>query len=84
LRAGTFSGTATFEAANGDLLFVLLGGSADDPTCTTICDVRFTGTVTGGTGRFDGAAGTLSGTGTVDLNASTITATLRGTINKDS
>jgi len=82
--AGTFSGTATFTAANGDLLFVLLGGSADDPACRTICGVSFTGTITGGTGRFEGAAGTLSGTGTVDLNASTITAALRGTINKDS
>jgi hypothetical protein len=82
--AGTFSGTATFEAANGEQLFVLLGGSADDLTCTTICQVTFTGTITGGTGRFEGAGGMLSGTGTVDLNASTITAALRGTINKDS
>jgi hypothetical protein len=82
--AGTFSGTATFTAANGDLLLVHLGGSADDPACRTTCGVSFTGTITGGTGRFEGAAGTLSGTGTVDLNASTITAALRGTINKDS
>jgi hypothetical protein len=81
--AGTFSGTATFEAANGDQLFVLLGGSADDPTCTTICDVTFTGTITGGTGRFQGADGALTGTGTVDLNASTVKAALTGTINKD-
>jgi hypothetical protein len=54
--ASTFSGTATFKASNGDLLFVLLEGSADDPTCTTtgICDVSFTGTIIGGTGRFEG------------------------------
>jgi hypothetical protein len=81
--AGTFSGTATFTAANGDLLFVLLGGEADDPACTTTCGVDFTGTITGGTGRFDGAEGTLTGPGTVDLTASTITAALTGTINKD-
>jgi hypothetical protein len=84
--ANTFSGTATFKAANGDLLFVLLGGSADDPTCSTttgICDVSFTGTIVGGTGRFDGAEGTLTGTGTVDLSASTITAALQGTIKRD-
>ena len=81
--ANTFSGTATFTAANGGLLFVRLGGSADDPTCTTICDVSFTGTILGGTGRFEGAEGTLTGTGTVDLNASTITAAFKGTINKD-
>jgi hypothetical protein len=82
--ANTFSGTATFKASNGDLLFVLLEGSADDPTCTTtgICDVSFTGTIVGGTGRFEGAEGTLTGTGTVDLNASTVTAALMGTMNK--
>jgi hypothetical protein len=81
--ANTFSGTATFTAANGDLLFVLLGGSADDPACMTICDVSFTGTILGGTGRFEGAEGTLTGTGTVDLTASTITAAFEGTINKE-
>jgi hypothetical protein len=81
--ANTFSGTATFTAANGDKLLVLLGGSADDPTCTTTCAVTFTGTITGGTGRFDGAQGTLTGPGTVDLTASTITAQLTGTINKN-
>jgi hypothetical protein len=82
--ANTFSGTATFQASSGDLLFVLLGGSADDPTCTTICAVSFTtGTILGGTGRFEGAEGTLTGTGTVDLIASTITAAFKGTINKE-
>jgi hypothetical protein len=79
--AGTFSGTATFTAANGDQLFVVLGGEADDPACMTTCGVDFTGTIDGGTGRFDGAEGTLTGPGTVDLTASTITATVTGTIN---
>lgn len=82
--ANTFSGTATFKAANGDLLFVLLEGSADDPTCTTTCGVSFTtGTILGGSGRFEGAGGALTGTGTVDLVASTITAAFQGTINKE-
>jgi hypothetical protein len=76
--AGTFTGTATFEAANGDQLFVALGGSAEDPTRTTNCAVTFTGTITGGT-----AEGELQGTGTVDLTGSTITAALTGTINKE-
>ena len=81
--ANTFSGTATFNASNGHLLLVFLGGSADDPTCTTTCAVSFTGTIIGGTGRFERAAGTLTGTGTVDLIASTITAAFKGTINKE-
>jgi hypothetical protein len=83
IAANTFSGTATFEAPNGDQLFVLLEGSADDPTCATTCGVIFTGTIMGGTGRFERAQGTLSGTGSVDLTASTVTAELWGTINKD-
>ena len=81
--ANTFSGSATFTAANGDQLLVLLGGSADDPTCTTTCGVSFMGAITAGTGRFDGAQGTVTGPGTVDLTASTITAQLTGTINKN-
>jgi hypothetical protein len=81
--ANTFSGTATFRAANGDLLLVFLGGSADDPTCMTTCAVSFTGTIIGGTGRFEGAEGTLTGTGTVDLAASTISAAFEGTIDKE-
>ena len=79
--AGTFSGTATFTAANGDELLVLLAGSAD-PTCTTTCAVTFTGSITGGTGRFEGAEGKLTGTGTVNLQAFTIEAELTGTLNK--
>jgi hypothetical protein len=60
-------------------------GSAEDPTCTTDCAVTFTGTITGGTGRFESASGSL--TGTVDLDPTTftgtITAELQGTINKE-
>jgi hypothetical protein len=81
--ANTFAGTATFNAANGDQLVVFLGGWADDPTCMTTCDVSFTGTIMGGTGRFEGAEGILTGTGRVDLGASTITAAFTGTINKE-
>jgi hypothetical protein len=39
--------------------------------------------ITGGTGRFEGAEGALTGSGTVDLDASTIKAALTGTINKN-
>jgi ketosteroid isomerase-like protein len=39
--------------------------------------------VIGGTGRFQGAEGTLTGTGTVDLVGSTVTAAFKGTINKE-
>ena len=55
--ANEFSGTATFTAANGDQLSVALGGSAENPSCTTDCAVTFTGSITGGTGRFEGVGG---------------------------
>jgi hypothetical protein len=88
LNTGQFAGTATFTAANGDELVVDLAGVAPDPTCRTDCDIRFeTGTITGGTGRFEGAEGTLAGAGKVTLVEATltgtVTATLEGTINKD-
>jgi hypothetical protein len=85
--ANMFSGTATFTAANGDQLFVDLEGSAEDPTCTTDCAVTFTGAIADGMGRLEGAEGTLTGIGTVDLDPTTftgtITAELQGTINKE-
>jgi hypothetical protein len=40
--------------------------------------------LTGTGSHLEGAEGTLTGTGTVDLNASTVTAALHGTINKNS
>jgi hypothetical protein len=80
--AGTFSGTATFTAANGDLLWMQLGGTGFPISATTFA-VNFVGTITGGTGRFEGASGSVTGTGRVDLAALGVKATLEGTINKD-
>lgn len=82
--ANGFKGIATFTAPNQDLLKVKLEGSAADPAClaTGICDVGFTGTVTGGSGRFQNAAGTLTGTGEVNLLVSSVKAELHGSINK--
>lgn len=83
--ANGFKGIATFTAPNQDLLKVKLEGSAADPAClaTGICDVGFTGIIDGGTGRFQNAVGTLTGTGKVDLIKSTVTAALHGSINKN-
>src|SRR4029453_17070581 len=57
---GTFSGTATFKAANGDLLVIELGGTGQSTGATTFA-VSFSGTVAGGSGRFAGAYGTVTG-----------------------
>jgi hypothetical protein len=80
--ANMFSGTATFTAANGDQLFVDLEGSAEDPTCTTDCAVTFTGAITDGTGRFEGARGSLTDLDPITFTG-TITAELQGTVNKE-
>ena len=79
--AGTFAGTATFRAANGDLLVMELGGTGS-PTSATTFAVGLVGTIVGGTGRFEDAVGSVAGTGTVDLAALEVIATLDGTINK--
>ena len=47
-----FSATATFTAANGDQLFLVAEGAFTSPT-----SVVGTATITGGTGRFEGATG---------------------------
>ena len=49
---GKFSATATFTAANGDQLFLIAEGAFTSPT-----SVVGTATITGGTGRFEGATG---------------------------
>ena len=77
--AATFSGVAVFTAADGDRLIVQLGGSAV-PTSATTFAVTYSGPIIGGTGRFGGASGALSGPGTVDLVNLRVAATLAGTI----
>ena len=80
--SGTFAGTATFTAANGDLLYIELGGTGV-PLSPTTFSVQFTGKIVGGTGRFEGAAGSVAGSGTVDLLLLQVEATLTGKIDKD-
>jgi len=57
LRFGTAAGTFTMTAANGDTLFLDMEAYAD-PTDFTKTVANFT--VTGGTGRFEGATGSYT------------------------
>jgi hypothetical protein len=59
VTSGTATGVFTLTAANGDMLFLDMEGHAilTDPTRTTTV-ANFT--VTGGTGRFEGATGSFS------------------------
>jgi hypothetical protein len=54
------TGTATFVAANGDILFTDVVGQGT-LIAPTIVSVAGTYTITGGTGRFEGATGSFSG-----------------------
>ena len=78
-RASPFQlvGTFTFLSANGDTLTGTLAGTSADATSTTNVST-ITYTVTGGTGRFVGAAGSLHATSddTETIDTATLTAHL--------
>ena len=75
------SNTATYTAANGDQLFVTFSGTATLPDANLAVSISGTETVTGGTGRFAGATGSLSRTGTVSTASLSGRFEMVGTIN---
>jgi len=56
------TGHATHTAANGDSVDVAFSGSANLATGAIVFDII---EITGGTGRFEGASGTLEGVGSI-------------------
>jgi hypothetical protein len=76
----TITGTQTLVAANGDMLFLSFTGTGTFTPFGTgqTSEAMLTYTVTGGTGRFDDASGTLTGTvstNVVSVDGSTATGT---------
>ena len=68
-----FDGRFTFDFGGGNTFFgtyvgTLVGIPPPPPPPGTVLDVSFTYTLTGGTGIFVGASGSLLGTGTITLN----------------
>ena len=60
-----FGGKGIIRAANGDEVFIDYGGTLDaSPVCGVPHVFELTGTITDGTGRFDGASGEVTFTGT--------------------
>ncbi len=57
----TATGTEVFTAANGDLMFATTFGVATPIPGTTNLSLEEMVTITGGTGRFAGATGTVTG-----------------------
>ena len=72
------TGTATFTSANGDTLTATVIGQATrtGPTTLSIVEVY---TITGGTGRFADATGTLTLERTLDVTTGVSTGTFSGT-----
>jgi hypothetical protein len=61
-----FTNSTTYTAANGDQLFVTFSGSGTPPQ-NGVVTFSGTETVTGGTGRFAGASGSLARSGSVSV-----------------
>ena len=76
---GTSTGSFTFTAANGDQLFsTFVGLGVGEP----IANITETLTITGGTGRLAGAAGTLIVRRTLDLTTGVSSGSIVGSITK--
>lgn len=73
------AGTATFYAANGDVFYTSFAGTSTPSTGGTSI-VIMTHTITGGTGRFENATGTLIGHAVANPSRPTGTVTYDGTI----
>jgi hypothetical protein len=74
------SGTAIFTAANGDQFFTQFTGT-NTPTGPGTSRGLITHTITGGTGRFENATGTLIGVALVNAANPTNTVSYEGWIN---
>ena len=81
LPTGTGTGlSAQYVAANGDSLFAEGSGQAtptDDPTVFVVVENY---TITGGTGRFDGATGSFTETRRVNIETGVTSGTISGNI----
>ena len=76
----TTVGTGVLTAANGDQIFVSASGTACVNPSTGVIHIAGTQTITGGTGRFQNASGTLTVSGTADSTTLQLSYTLDGSI----
>jgi hypothetical protein len=73
------TGASTFTAANGDTLTASISGQAT-PTSPGVLSIVEVYTITGGTGRFAGASGTLTLESTLDLATGISSGTFSGAV----
>jgi hypothetical protein len=86
-ETGTFTASGpliaaviTYTAANGDQLVTTFSGTATFPSPTGVVTVAGRETVTGGTGRFAGASGSMLRTGSVSVVSLSGQYETRGTV----
>jgi hypothetical protein len=75
----TQEGTRTFTAANGDELYASVVG-ASTPAGPGLIAFSATFTFTGGTGRFENASGTATGTGVANQTTGATSVSLHGAL----
>lgn len=81
LVEGTIEGTSTWTARNGDQFFASYVGTSTPPDDGTL-SYEATFTITGGNGRFDGAAGSFESGGTGNLAQGSGTVTVDGVLTR--
>lgn len=74
------NGLATLTAANGDQIFLAYSGQAMPASTPGFLTSTFTATITGGTGRFAGATGSLTFSSIGSLATGQFTETVTGEI----
>ena len=77
---GTAIGTYEFTAANGDTLTADFTSQVTPTDVPGVVNVAVTATITGGTGRFEGATGSFDAERVVDMAHGTVTESFDGTI----
>jgi len=73
-------GTFTLTAANGDKVFGTYGGQAFPTANPNVVHYQDPGVITGGTGRFAGAGGTMTTSGLANLATGEYTGTMTGSV----
>ena len=76
----TASGSYHFTAANGDMLSADFSGQSMPTATLGVISITETATITGGTGRFDGATGSFTSERSYDTLLGTSTGSFKGTI----
>ena len=74
----TADGLGTYTAENGDLLYFIYSGHTTRQGL--VVSFTLSGTFVGGTGRFEGATGTTTGIGAIDLSTGSARAVWEGEI----